>query len=109
MKFDDINDRRNGLLLFKPVEAAFDHLQLCFLPRMSQTAQGEPYKQYVAYILDPSLSSKSVAAELPTSMILVSLLLIESIIMMLMLIVCVRDGTVSIVTTCVRDDMMLML
>ena len=73
MKFDNINDPRNGLLLFKTVEAAFDRLQLCFLPRMCAAAQGEPDKEYVAYILDPSLSSKCVALELPTSLVLVSL------------------------------------
>jgi HNH endonuclease len=31
VQIDDIDDVRNGMLLFKPLEAAFDHLQISFL------------------------------------------------------------------------------
>ncbi len=31
LMFDDINDPKNGLLLFKPIELAFDKFQLSFI------------------------------------------------------------------------------
>jgi HNH endonuclease len=31
MKIDDIDDMKNGMLLFKPLEKAFDHFQISFL------------------------------------------------------------------------------
>ena len=45
---DDINNPRNGLLLFKPIEEAFDNYQLCIL------CDGE---QFIVHIVDPSIRS----------------------------------------------------
>ena len=50
MGFPDIDDPGNGLLLFKPIEMAFDHSQLSFLEN--------PAGQLVCRILDPALRSK---------------------------------------------------
>lgn len=53
MDFDDIDDPRNGMLMFKPFEHAFDRSEICFLKR----ADGFFYME----ILKPGLSDKTLA------------------------------------------------
>ena len=54
MGFKDINDERNGMLLFKPIEYAFDHGQLCFIPNQ----QG----RLACCLLDPALRNTGLLA-----------------------------------------------
>ena len=58
---EDINDVRNGLLLFRPVERAFDEWRLCLIPQL-----GAGLTQQVAiHMLDPDLADKEVVSTLP--------------------------------------------
>ena len=52
MGFENINDPRNGLLLFKPFEWAFDVGKICFLP---DSFGEERLGNYCLHILDPDL------------------------------------------------------
>ena len=52
MGFENINDPRNGLLLFKPFEWAFDVGKICFLP--DGFGEGR-LGNYCLHILDPDL------------------------------------------------------
>ena len=52
MGFENINDPRNGLLLFKPFEWAFDVGKICFLP---DNFNEGPLGNYCLHILDPGL------------------------------------------------------
>ena len=46
----DINDTRNGLPVFKPIEDAFDTLRLCII--VEETVAAE---KFIVKVLDPSL------------------------------------------------------
>ena len=49
MGFENIDDPRNGFLLFKPIEWAFDHGQLCFVEKPRASGR------LVCHVLDPSI------------------------------------------------------
>ena len=54
MGMESIDDVRNGILTFQPVENAFDSLQLCIM----QDESGGPFR---VYALDPALLSVRLA------------------------------------------------
>lgn len=57
--FDDIDTVRNGLLLFKPFEWAFDRSKICFVP--------DELDNLVMHILDPSLREVKLTEALSSS------------------------------------------
>ena len=52
--FEDINDTRNGLPLWKPLEWAFDSSRLCF-------TYNKDSDQFIANILDPSILARKMS------------------------------------------------
>eukprot|EP00611_Tribonema_gayanum_P029742 TRINITY_DN804_c1_g1_i10.p1 TRINITY_DN804_c1_g1~~TRINITY_DN804_c1_g1_i10.p1 ORF type:complete len:272 (-),score=57.17 TRINITY_DN804_c1_g1_i10:518-1333(-) len=57
---EDIDDVRNGLLLFKPLKRALHHLQLCFIWDCKRG-------HYVAHVLDGTLWNEKLVDTLPTN------------------------------------------
>jgi len=59
MGFENINDPRNGLLLFKPFEWAFDLGKICFLPDGFGVGG---VGNYCLHILDPDLRKMTLSS-----------------------------------------------
>ena len=57
--FNNINDPRNGFLLFQPIEKAFDSSRLCFIYNSEK-------KDFCLKILDPSLKNESILSSCKT-------------------------------------------
>lgn len=53
LKFNNINNPRNGLLLFQPLEKAFDRSQLCFVKCLTNN------DQFTLKLLDQNLRNRS--------------------------------------------------